>query len=266
MEYLTARERDIPIFIFVEKNVLAEYDTYKRNKDAPIAYAHVESVNVFRLLDEILSRERNNFIRGFDRFDDISHWLREQWAALFADFIGKRSSDASIKDLAARVTELGQITSALKEYSELLIRKLQPEHSEQIISDQERKIEEGRVKAFSDEPMIDYLVHESRRQKGTPPIRPRRFYDAFRESRTLDEFLSIAGFSPEFRTEFIESSGGPARRDYQRIGEKYFGRGPQEDTADDGPLSIDDTPKREVVHAAPRPRATRERSGKSKGK
>ena len=77
-EYVTARERDIPIFIFVEKNVLAEYETYKHNKTSNISYAHVESINVFHLLDEIIGRERNNFVRGFDRFDDIATWLREQ--------------------------------------------------------------------------------------------------------------------------------------------------------------------------------------------
>lgn len=223
-EYITARDRDIPIFIFVEKNVLAEYDTYKQNKDRTVAYAHVESVNVFRLLDEIVSRERNNFIRGFERFDDIAHWLREQWAGLFADFLSKRSGDTTLRDLAAKVSEMGQITSALKEYSELLLRKLQPDQSEGIIGEQEGKIEANRIRAFARESMIAYLLSRSVEIDNMKEISSKQMYRAFNGSQTVEQFLTKAGFPSGFVDDFLKKSGSMANRDYKSIGERYFGR------------------------------------------
>ena len=97
--------------------------------------SHVDSVNIFRLIDEIISRERNNFVRGFERFDDISHWLKEQWAGLFADQITKRSAETGQRDLTLRVSELGQITGALKQYSEVILKKVHPEGSQEIIGE-----------------------------------------------------------------------------------------------------------------------------------
>jgi hypothetical protein len=223
-EYATARERDIPIFIFVDKNVLAEYDTYKQNKDQTIKFAHVESVNIFRLLDEIVSRERNNFIRGFERFDDIAHWLKEQWAGLFADFLGRRSTESSLRDLSAKVSEMGQITNALKEYSELLVRKLQPDKSEGIIGEQARRIEASRIKAFAAEPMIGYLLHSPKDATKTP-VSPADLYHAFGHSRTPADLLKKAGFLSDFVETFMKANSSIAEKDYASIKDRYF---PQE--------------------------------------
>ncbi|MGB8899763.1 MAG: DUF4062 domain-containing protein [Methylocella sp.] len=86
-EYDAACSRDIPVYILIEQNVHTEYHTYLRNKDNEnIQYAHVDSVNVFRLIQVILSKPRNNPVHTFERFSDIESWLREQWAGLFANF------------------------------------------------------------------------------------------------------------------------------------------------------------------------------------
>jgi hypothetical protein len=83
-EYETAVGRDIPIYILIEAGVYSEYQTFLRNKDnSSITYAHVDSVNVFHLIEDILARPRNNPIHTFERFADIESWLREQWAGMF---------------------------------------------------------------------------------------------------------------------------------------------------------------------------------------
>jgi Mg2+ and Co2+ transporter CorA len=233
-EYLTARERDIPIFVFVEKNVLAEYETYRHNKTSnQINYAHVDSVNIFRLIDEIISRERNNFVRGFERFDDISHWLKEQWAGLFADLITKRSAETGLRDLTLRVSELGQITGALKQYSEVILKKVQPEGSQEIIGEQDRKLEAGRVQAFSKEDMIRYLLREGplpempgNRMRAGVELSAQSLYGSFLRSNTIEEFMQLGGFSPEFIERFLQMHGEPARRDYAIIAQRYLGREP----------------------------------------
>ncbi|MEH8165502.1 DUF4062 domain-containing protein [Aeromonas allosaccharophila] len=85
-EYETARKNDIPIYIFIEKNVHSEYHTYKKNrKNQSIEYAHVDNVNIFKLIDDIYAQKRNNIIRDFEKFDDLSSWLKDQWAGLFGN-------------------------------------------------------------------------------------------------------------------------------------------------------------------------------------
>lgn len=220
-EYTTARDRDIPIFIFVEKNVLAEYETYKNNKDSDIKYAHVDSKNIFKLLDEILAKERNNFIRGFERFDDIATWLRDQWAGLFADLITKKGKETSLEDLDSKLTELGNITNALKQYSEAMLRGLQPESSENIIQQQEEIIESSRAQSFSKEPMIRYLLERFKSEyQGT--ISEKNAYHKFETSHTIKSFLEAIGFSEKFISSFIQEYEEKANRDFDKIKNKYL--------------------------------------------
>ncbi len=121
-EYQTARELDIPIYIFVEKGVLAEYETYKKNRTANLIWAHVDSVNIFHLLDDIFAQSRNNLVREFGTADDITSWLRDQWAGLLAHFISKRRDDVSVGQLKSQMDSLASVVSALKTYSEQIVR------------------------------------------------------------------------------------------------------------------------------------------------
>jgi len=160
-EYRTARNNDIPIYIFVEKGVSSEYLTFKENRgNDKIRYAHVDNVNVFLLLDEIFSQQRNNIVREFEKFDDISFWLKEQWAGLFGDFLAKKKSDSSISDLATQVQSLSQTVAALRSYSEAIVRKVEPDakKSSALIKSVEDKLAEEVI--FSN-PLIRYIRRES---------------------------------------------------------------------------------------------------------
>src|ERR1043165_7062705 len=54
-EYKSAVTQDIPIYILIEKSVYSDFETYLRNKEnKTISYAHVDSVNIFHLIQEIL--------------------------------------------------------------------------------------------------------------------------------------------------------------------------------------------------------------------
>ena|SRR5947209_4858437 len=65
-EYQSALDNDVPIYILVEAQVHTEYSTFLRNKGNPdVQYAHVDSVNIFALIEEILSLRRNNAFNTF---------------------------------------------------------------------------------------------------------------------------------------------------------------------------------------------------------
>lgn len=191
-EYETARERDIPIFIFVENTVYAEYETYKENRDnRTIKYKHVDSENIYKLLDDILAQRRNNFVKDFEEFDDIKSWLRDQWAGLFADFLSKKSSETSIKDLSAQIASLQQVSDTLKTYSESIIRKVEPDNGESIISEEEKKLRTIEIDNFVNEDIINYFVkhRDSRKKK----IDNEKLFQSFKNSSSIIEFLKLSG-------------------------------------------------------------------------
>lgn len=71
-EYRSAADRDIPMYVLIERNVYAEYETFLRNKtNQNVVYAHVDSVNIFELIEDIFAQPRNNPIQQFDRYAEI---------------------------------------------------------------------------------------------------------------------------------------------------------------------------------------------------
>jgi len=140
-EYDSACSRDIPIYILVERPVFSDYETYKKNKgNESINYAHVDSINIFYLLEEILGKSRNNPVFQFDRHTEIEEWLREQWAGLFRELINRRSEQKQLSSLSERISELSSINSSLQRYMENIVSSISPDEAEQIISAEKERL------------------------------------------------------------------------------------------------------------------------------
>lgn len=185
MEYETALSQNIPVFIFVEKQVLAEYDTYRKNRDNDsIQYAHVDSINVFRLIDDIYSQTVGNYVKGFEKFEDISNWLRDQWSGMFADFLKKNKDRIEIENISAKIDELSAVSNALKEYTEVLLENAVPDKSKGIIEKEENRLIEIMKDDFINHPMIQHIYRIS----GIDFI-PKFVISTFKESDSLEEFL-----------------------------------------------------------------------------
>jgi len=217
-EYETARERDIPIFIFVEKNVFAEYYTYKDNRDnSTINYHHVDSVNIYKLLDDILAQRRNNFVKEFECIDDITSWLRDQWAGLFAEFLARKKAETTLKDLATQISSLGEVSNVLKSYTESIMRKVQPDDFEQIIKGQEKRLKASTIHMFGREELIQYVKGAGMPRKSTVTL-----YRAFEKSNSLMDFLHKAKLEEEFIVNLMKEHLAVAERDYSTIKERFF--------------------------------------------
>lgn len=142
-EYKSAIERDIPTYILIEKSVYSDYETFLKNKNnETINYAHVDSVNIFHLIEDILSQPRNNPLHQFDRYNDIEVWLKEQWAGLFRDLISQRSKQTQITSLTSQVTQLEEINKTMKRYLEEVMSKVSPDDSVKLIADESNRLEE----------------------------------------------------------------------------------------------------------------------------
>lgn len=142
-EYETASNNHIPIYILIEKGVYAEYQTYKLNKDnADIEYAHVDSINIFKLIDDIHSKPSNNPIFSFEKYNEIEEWLREQWAGIFKDFLVRRGTSKKLDSLQNQIKKLETLNFTLKNYLETLLKESDQNERDAVITQENQKIDE----------------------------------------------------------------------------------------------------------------------------
>lgn len=91
LELKIALEESKQVYIFIEKNVLAEYETYLLNKEKDISFKHVDDIRIYKFIEEIKSLPANNNIKGFETSADIIHYLQDQFAGLFQRFLQNQS-------------------------------------------------------------------------------------------------------------------------------------------------------------------------------
>lgn len=92
IELKTALKENKQVYIFIEKNVLSEYETYLINKDNnSMKYRYVDDVRIYQFIEEVKKINTNNNIKGFETASDISKYLKEQFAGLFQRFLDEQT-------------------------------------------------------------------------------------------------------------------------------------------------------------------------------
>lgn len=146
MEYESAIKMEIPTYILIEKNVRSEYETFKKNLDNDnIKYAHVDSVNIFHFITEIMNQPKNNPIHLFEKHNEIETWLKQQWAGLFQGLIKERKNKKELSELSYEIKELSDINKTLKRYLEEIVSKTNKENGDEIIEQEEVRLREARM-------------------------------------------------------------------------------------------------------------------------
>lgn len=88
IELRTALDQNKQVYIFIDKNVYAEYQTYLLNKDSTeTKYRFVDNVKIYEFIHYVENLPNNNNIYGFETSMDIVNYLKEQWAGLFQRFL-----------------------------------------------------------------------------------------------------------------------------------------------------------------------------------
>lgn len=185
-EYEAAAEREIPTYILIDAAVDAEYQTFLKNKDnKSIAYAHVDSVNIFHFIETIRERQKNNPIKLFSKYSEVESWLREQWAGAFRELIQRSSSASRIREIDTRVADLAETAETLKRYLEQVVAKVSPQKDEavKIIKQENERLREAKhdveLRAFR------YVQHlADTHKKSLPQIR-----DTLRVANSFVEFM-----------------------------------------------------------------------------
>ncbi len=88
LEYSAARERGIPTFVFVNRDVLATLPIWKSNPSGDYS-TFVDSPRLFEFVDGIRSTE-NQWVFSFGNSEDIIRQLRHQLSLLFYDSLRAR--------------------------------------------------------------------------------------------------------------------------------------------------------------------------------
>jgi hypothetical protein len=164
-EYESATRREIPVYILVEKQVMFEFETYKKNRtNKTIEYAHVDSINIFRFLDGIFKKSKNNPVYQFDHYTEIETWLKEQWSGYFRELINRKSENKQLHSLNDKVSELSSINTSLQRYLEEVVSSVStPEKAEALIKDEHTKLlEEKNLRSFKNITLVSELLNEDR--------------------------------------------------------------------------------------------------------
>lgn len=118
-ELKTAVELGKQIYIFVERTVHSEYRTYQANKEVkgfkPTA---VNDSRVYSFLEEIYALPSGNPVEPFEISDDITRFLREQWAGLFQRLLQESSRQREINiidNLKSTASTLNHLVTFLTE-------------------------------------------------------------------------------------------------------------------------------------------------------
>ncbi len=119
MELKTALKEDKQVYVFIDKNVFTEYETYLLNKDSDeVKYKYVDNSNIYKFIEEIKGLPNNNNIKGFETAEDITCYLKEQFAGLFKQFMldSKRVKETFvIRDIEATARTLREMVDYLRE-------------------------------------------------------------------------------------------------------------------------------------------------------
>lgn len=110
------------VYIFIDKNVLSEYETYQLNKDKEdIKYKFVDNIKIYQFIEEVKNLNANNNIKGFETATEITRYLKEQFAGLFQRFLegqSKIKEVSLIENLEKTLRNLTQLVTFLTEKNE----------------------------------------------------------------------------------------------------------------------------------------------------
>lgn len=91
IELRTAIKENKQIYIFIEKNVASEFETYLLNKESDIKYRFADDKRIYQFIEEIRNLGANNNIKTFESAHEITRYLKEQFAGLFQRFLDEQT-------------------------------------------------------------------------------------------------------------------------------------------------------------------------------
>lgn len=153
-EFETAQKMKMPIFIFIDKNVHAEYQTFKTNlslfdssdllSNEKFKFAHVDDPSVFRFINSI----RGQAIKTFEKVEDIEQYLNSQLAGFMYLYLQQLQEDVKDERILDSVSELKSVTTQMNEMLDAMGRNLMEDDKVQEVLVNQNKI------------LIDFFINQ----------------------------------------------------------------------------------------------------------
>tara|TARA_R110000868_G_C10843111_1_gene760215 strand:+ start:104 stop:1210 length:1107 start_codon:yes stop_codon:yes gene_type:complete len=157
-EFETASKMNIPVFIFIEKNVYAEYHTYNKNKkffdtqinsspEKTFSFAHVDDVNVFKFINSV----ERIALKTFEKIEDIENYLQNQIAGMLYLYLQQLQDNINEERILDSVSELKSISKRMNEMIIAVGKNVIQDNSfENVLFDQNKILIEFYVEQFTD--------------------------------------------------------------------------------------------------------------------
>lgn len=166
-EFRTAVETGIPIFVMIDKKVMAEYGVYDANYDdiekenRIMVFPTTKSINVFRFIKEIKGIVTLP-IQEFEQSSDIKDFISKQWADMFKNYLSalrnekeNRKIESSVNGMKALIQKMNIM---LDRVGKNVLSKDNPEEYDKVINQQE-------ILGFCDT-LVQYVKWERKRKNG----------------------------------------------------------------------------------------------------
>ena len=105
-EYIEAQNQSIPIYSFIDLDVLHDYEFHNKNIGADKCnYRAVEDPNIFGLIENIQEASTDNSLIAFSSIADILKHLKKQWASLFKNYLQAEQLELNTKKPSVEIHE-----------------------------------------------------------------------------------------------------------------------------------------------------------------
>lgn len=110
-EFRTAIESGVPVFVMIDKKIIAEYGVYDANYDfienqnGKVKFASTKNVNVFRFIKEVKGIVALP-IQEFEKSADIKGFISKQWADMFKNYLDSLKIERENKKIENSVNEM----------------------------------------------------------------------------------------------------------------------------------------------------------------
>lgn len=151
-EFLTAKDKGIPIYVFVDNNVLTEYETFKKNKDVyyqlekeastkKLNFAFVDSANIFEFIYDLYLTGLP--IYRFNKYEDIEIQFRMQISGLLYLYLEGLIEKKNDEKVAQSVDSMMNLMERMEKMVQSVGKKVledDPEILNKIMNEQNQSI------------------------------------------------------------------------------------------------------------------------------
>lgn len=145
-EFRTAIDSGIPVFVMIDKKVMAEYCVYEanyeeiENQEWDIKFVNTKNINIFRFIKEIKNMSVLP-MQEFEKSTDIKEFIGKQWADMFKNYLALLRSEREDKKIEGSVNELKDLVQQmgimLNSVGKNVLSKENPKEYEEVVNQQE---------------------------------------------------------------------------------------------------------------------------------